>query len=159
MIPVTVKGITLDTNNNPVLLLEEINGRRILPIWIGPVEATAISYALQKQKTQRPLTLDLIKRIIEGLGAKVIKVVITQIKDNTYYANMILEIDSKIVLIDARPSDSVAVAIHTNAPIYVSEEVMNSQSQVLDFPEKDETDELKKRIQNIDPENFGDYEL
>ncbi len=161
MIPVTVKGITLDANNNPVLILEEINGNRILPIWIGPVEATAISYALQKQKAHRPLTLDLIKRIIKGLGAKVLKVVITEIKNTTYYANMMLETNGKVVLIDARPSDSVAIAVHMNVPIYVAKEVMDSQSQRFEKETKGEKSEdiIKKKITGIEPEDFGNYKL
>ncbi len=160
MIEVKVSGLVVDNSNNqPVMFLKEVGGERVLSIWIGPVEASAIAYALEGMKFQRPLTIDLLKRIVEGVNAKVAKVVITALKEETFFASAVLETDGRVVSIDARPSDSVALALRTGAPIFVAEEVMDTCGTVFTRDEAATVKELKSHIKNVDPERFGDYSL
>lgn len=159
MVEVEVHGISLDLNNQPVLLLREIQGRRVLPIWIGPIEASAITYAARGEAVERPLTLDLIKRIIESLGAKTERVIITQLKDSTFYATLVLSRDGGLISIDARPSDSVAIAVRTKARVFVDSELMDDQGKELTEDEETRLDEMKQRLKGTDPEKFGDFQL
>ncbi len=125
VVEVEVYEILLDESvKAPVVVLREKNGDRILPIWIGQAEAISIAYAMEEIGTERPLTHDLIKLIIDGFGAKLDKVVINDLRDNTYFARLIFKMDSTIISIDARPSDSIAIALRTKSPIYVSEKVL-----------------------------------
>ncbi len=125
LIEVEVYQILLDESvKAPVVILKEKNGERILPIWIGQAEAVSIAYALEEIATERPLTHDLIKLIIDGFGAKLEKVVINDLRDNTYFARLIFKLDSSLISIDARPSDSIAIALRTNSPIFVARSVM-----------------------------------
>ncbi|MCD6382031.1 MAG: bifunctional nuclease family protein [Candidatus Hydrothermae bacterium] len=112
----------------PVVILKEVDGDRILPIWIGHPEATAIVYALEEIDIERPLTHDLLKTVIETFGGKVEKIVVNKLVSNTFYARIIVRKDSTLFSIDARPSDSIALALRTGAPIYVAEEVMERSS-------------------------------
>ncbi len=125
VVEVEVYEILLDESvKAPVVVLKEKNGDRILPIWIGQAEAISIAYAMEEIGTERPLTHDLIKLIIDGFGAKLDKVVINDLRDNTYFARLIFKMDSTVISIDARPSDSIAIALRTKSPIYVSEKVL-----------------------------------
>lgn len=159
MVEVEVHGVSLDLNNSPVLLLRERGGRRVLPIWVGPIEASAITYAARHEPFDRPLTLDVIKRILEALGGKVERVIITGLKDNTYYANLVISRNNEVISIDARPSDSVAVAIHMRAPIFVDEGLMDAQAKELSEEDDTKLDELKDELRDTDPESFGDFRL
>ncbi|MBN2378750.1 bifunctional nuclease family protein [candidate division WOR-3 bacterium] len=159
MVEVEVHGVSLDLNNAPVLLLREKGGQRVLPIWVGPIEASAITYAARREPFERPLTLDVIKRIIETLGGKVERVIITGLKDNTYYANLVLSHADDVISIDARPSDSVAIAVHLRAPIFVDDELMDAQGKEISEDEETKLDELKDNLRDIDPEDFGDFRL
>ena len=159
MIEVEVHGVSLHLNNTPVLLLRERGGNRVLPIWVGPVEASAITYAVRGEHFERPLTLDVIKRIVEALGANVERVIIKKMKNNTYYANLVLSRDGSLISIDARPSDSVAIAVHMRAPIFVDDAIMDAQAKEIAEDEQAKLDELKERLKDTDPENFGDFKL
>lgn len=159
MIEVEVHGVSLDLNNTPVLLLRERRGNRVLPIWVGPVEASAITYAVRREPFERPLTLDVIKRIVEALGASLERVIINKMKNNTYYANLVLSRDGSLISIDARPSDSVAIAVHMHAPIFVDDALMDAQAKEIAEDEQAKLDELKERLKDTDPENFGDFRL
>ncbi len=159
MIEVEVQGISLDLNNTPVLLLREREGRRVLPIWVGPFEASSITYAVKGKAFERPLTIDVIKRIIDALGAKTERVTITGMKDSTYFATLLLSRENSLITIDIRPSDAVAIAVHTRVPIFVEDELMNSQGREIEQSEKDKLNELKNWIQGTDPEKFGDFKL
>ncbi len=117
----------------PVVLLKEVGGDRVLPIWIGHPEASAIIFALEEVEVERPLTHDLLKTVIDALDAKVEKIVVNQLRDNTFYARIILRRDSTIYSIDARPSDSIALALRVKAPIFVAEEVMERSSAKGNF--------------------------
>lgn len=159
MTEVEVQGISLDLNNTPVLLLKERDGSRVLPIWVGPVEASAITYAVRREPFERPLTLDVIKRIVEVLGAKVERVIITKLKDNTYYATLLLSRNDEMISVDARPSDSVAIAVHMRAPIFVDDDLMNTQGKEISEDDHSKLEDLKDQLRGTDPEDFGDFKL
>lgn len=113
-----------EASKAPVVVLREVDGDRLLPIWIGHPEANAIALALENIQLERPMTHDLLKSIIEGLGGKVTKVVVNALKANTYHARIVIETSEGIYSFDARPSDSIALALRVGAPIYVAEEVL-----------------------------------
>ena len=160
MIEVKVAGIVIDNKSNtPVMLLREITNDKVLPIYIGPSEAASIAYALENVKAIRPLTIDLMKLLIEGTQSKVKRINITAIHNDTFFAEIILETDSKIVSIDARPSDSVALAIRTNSPIYVADEVMNTCATTMTLDEESKLKELRLNLRNLNPEDFGNYKI
>ncbi len=162
MIEVRVAHLGLDrTTNTPVVILQEKEGERVLPIWIGPAEASAIAMELAGVKFARPLTHDLVKQIIVGLGGDLRRVIITQVKENTYYAELHIHRDNHVVQIDARPSDSIAVALRLKAPIFTQENLLELTS--VDATGQDGTtqswdaEQLKNYLQNLDPEDFGKF--
>jgi bifunctional DNase/RNase len=164
VIEVRVAHLGLDKNSNtPVVILQEQNGDRVLPIWIGPAEASAIAMELAGMKFARPLTHDLLKQVIVGLGADLRKVIITRVQDNTYYAELHIYRGDAIVNIDARPSDSIAVALRLKAPIFTTEELLeNTPVDTSDpagegGPQPLNADDLKNYLQNLDPEDFGKF--
>jgi len=160
VIEVKVAGIVIDNkSNSPVMLLREISNEKVLPIYIGPAEAASIAYALENVKAIRPLTIDLMKLLVEGTRSKVKRINITSIRNDTFFAEIILETDSKIVSIDARPSDSVALAIRTNSPIYVAEEVMDTCSTIMTLDDESKLKELRLNLRNLNPEDFGNYKI
>lgn len=141
-----VEGLLFDPRSSMyILLLKEINGDGTLPIWIGKPEADSIALALGKIITPRPLTHDLIKNIIEGLKMRITKVIVTEILDNTYYALVCLSDGKKETFVDSRPSDAIAVALRTNAPIFIEDGIMERKS----------ADELEEWLKNLRPEDFG----
>ena len=163
MIEVRVAHLGLDrTTNTPAVILQEREGERVLPIWIGPAEASAIAMELAGVKFSRPLTHDLLKQVIVGLGADLRKVIITQVKDNTYYAELHIYRGDQVIQIDARPSDSIAVALRLKAPIFTSETLL--EHTAIDTgepgagpPQPLDADTLKSYLQNLDPEDFGKF--
>jgi len=162
MIEVIVEHLGLDQNSkSPVVVLKEKNGQRVLPIWIGPAEASAIAMELAGVKFARPLTHDLLRQVILGLGAELKRVVITKVQDNTYYAALEIRRDDHVIQIDARPSDSIAIALRLGAPIYTNEGLLNSEvGPGFIEAEPDtalESDDLKKHLQKLDPEDFGKF--
>jgi bifunctional DNase/RNase len=146
LIEMNVEGLLFDPRSSMyILLLKEIEGDGRLPIWIGKPEADSIALALGKVVTPRPLTHDLIKNITDGLKVKITKIIVTEILENTYYALVCLNDGKKETLIDSRPSDAIAVALRSNAPIFVEESIM----------EKKSADELEEWLKNLRPEDFG----
>lgn len=135
MIEVKIAGIQINLMSQyRVVLLKEVDGDRYLPIWIGPYEAEAINLELQNVETPRPLTHDLLKNVIEALGGEVLYVLVADLRDNTFYARILIEVDGRTVEVDARPSDSIALAVRVKAPLYVAEAVMDEAGIV---PERD----------------------
>ncbi|MBS4015754.1 MAG: bifunctional nuclease family protein [Candidatus Latescibacteria bacterium] len=160
MIEVKVAGVLFDNQtNSPVMLLKELDGNKILPIFIGPVEATAIIYALDNINLSRPLTIDLLKLVIDGLKAKVTRVLINNLKNDTFFAEIIIENNGKILAVDARPSDSVGLAVRTKIPIYVADEVMNTAGIIMTEQDEARLSELRDSIRNIPPEELGNYKM
>jgi len=163
VIEVRVAHLGLDrTTNTPVVILQEREGERVLPIWIGPAEASAIAMELAGVKFSRPLTHDLLKQVIVGLGADLRKVIITQVKDNTYFAELHIYRGDQVIQIDARPSDSIAVALRLKTPIFTSETLLehtaiDTGEPGTGLPQPLDADTLKSYLQNLDPEDFGKF--
>lgn len=146
LVEMRVEGLLFDPRSNMyILLLKETNGAGTLPIWIGKPEADAIALALGKVATPRPLTHDLVKNIVDGLRVKIVKIVVTEISDNTYYALIYLNDGKTETLVDSRPSDAVAVALRVSAPILVEDSIMATRT----------ADELDEWLKNLKPEDFG----
>ena len=146
LVEMKVEGLLFDPRSNMyILLLKEVDGAGTLPIWIGKPEADSIALALGKVATPRPLTHDLVKNIVDGLRVKIVKIVVTEITDNTYYALIYLNDGKKETLVDSRPSDAVAVALRAGAPIFVEDSIMATRS----------ADELDEWLKNLKPEDFG----
>lgn len=140
-----------------VVLLKEKFGERTLPIWIGESEAMAIALMLEGVKPKRPLTHDLLKSVLDAFQAKVSRIGIVDLKDETYYAKIFVEVDSKVYAIDARPSDSIALALRMKSSIWINDEIINQNGIVL---EGDKTvEELKRRLRNTKPESFGEIDF
>ncbi|MDQ7824397.1 MAG: bifunctional nuclease family protein [Candidatus Eremiobacteraeota bacterium] len=146
-------GIDLLTHD-PVVILRDFEGKRYLPILIGPFEATAIALALEGTPVPRPLSHDLMKSIIESLKATVNRIVIHDLHDNTFYAKIVLEMEGKTIEIDARPSDSIALALRANAPIFVSERIVLEETVVDKSAEEQDLKKFKKYIENLKPSDF-----
>jgi len=144
-----VRGLMFDPYNNTfIVILRDEDNREMLPIWVGKPEASSISFALEDVTTPRPMTHDLMKAVLDVVDAKVISVVISDLKDNTYYAKVHLSYEDSEYSIDARPSDAIALALRTKAPIFANDEVIRKQA----------SDELDQWLENLKPEDFGKYE-
>ena len=155
MIEMSVSGLAIDERTHtPVVLLKETDGERMLPIWIGPSEASSIAIELTGRKFQRPLTHDLLKTVIDGLEATVPKIAIVELKDKTYFAKIYLERGEDVFSIDARPSDSIALALRTQSPIFVNEELLRSE-EVEEISAEQSMEDLQKQLEKMDPEEFG----
>ncbi len=164
MLQVEIVGLGYDSASfTPVVLLKEIDGERILPIWIGGSEADAIQLMLTGKSFYRPLAHDLMKNIIIGLQAELQRVVIHELKDNTFYAKLCLHKEQISVEIDARPSDSIALALRMKAPLYVADEVMEQGGHHIDIDgnlkEPNSSESLREYLSNLNPEDFGKFEL
>lgn len=156
MIEMKVSGLAIDEQSQtPVVLLKELDGKRMLPIWIGPSEASSIAMELTGRKFQRPLTHDLMRTIIDGMGAQVPKVAIVDLREKTYYARMYLEREGEILTVDARPSDCIALALRTKSPIFVREELLRDQDPALEISSEESMEDLQKQLEDMDPEEFG----
>ena len=165
MVEVVLRAVRVDVGSStPLLLLEEVGGDRVLPIFIGAAEATAIAYALQSIETPRPMSHDLLGNVITALGARLFAVEITHLVDNTFFAHLRLLREGKEILVSARPSDAVALALRVGAPLLVSDELMNDEGQVLEVSDEDDDDaeeseatllaELRDFLDNVRPEDF-----
>jgi bifunctional DNase/RNase len=158
VVEVKINGLAVDANaKSHVVILKEKEGERVLPIWIGPAEAQAIARELAGQRFPRPLTHDLLATIVEGLKAKVTRVVISALHENTFYANLVIERDGEVVSIDARPSDSIAVALRCGADIFVNEKLLAEPGEQEEPTDEEKAQELRRFLENLDPEDFGKY--
>jgi len=154
---VEIRGLTEDHRGNPVVLLKSLEDDEVLPIWIGHAEALAIRLQLDGESLGRPLTLDLLRTTLESLGATVVKVAVTELRDNTFFAKIHLQRDGEIYVIDARPSDSIALALGTHSPIFVSEEVFRNHKRSIpeaSDTEDDSDDDLRRYLRDLDPGDF-----
>ena len=160
LIKMTVRGIALDPiTNMPIVILKDPEERRALPIWVGIFEANAIALELEKVSTPRPMTHDLLKNILEGLGITVQQIIVNDLKENTFYATIELNYNGSVVSIDSRPSDAIALALRVNAPIFVTENVVTQAKNIEVSEEKEETDQWKEWLENLKPEDFGKYKM
>ena len=160
LIQMTVRGIALDPiTNMPIIILKDVDERKALPIWVGIFEANAIALELEKVTTPRPMTHDLIKSVLDGLGVTVRQVIVNDLKDNTFFAVIELSSNGAVINIDSRPSDAIALALRVNAPIFVTEKVVAQAKSVEISEEKEETDNWKEWLENLKPEDFGKYKM
>ena len=158
MVRMTVRGIALDPiTNMPIIILKDTEEKKALPIWVGIFEANAIALELEKVSTPRPMTHDLIKNILEGLGISVRQVVVNDLKDNTFFAVIELNDNGNVVNIDARPSDAIALALRVNAPIFVSEKVVAQAKSTEVTEEREDHEQWKEWLETLKPEDFGKY--
>ncbi|HEV8307246.1 MAG TPA: bifunctional nuclease family protein [Methylomirabilota bacterium] len=156
-----VRGLALDpVSNMPIIILRDEEERRSLPIWVGIFEANAIALELEKISTPRPMTHDLIKSILESVEAKVEKIVVNDLRDNTFFALIHLRLGEEEITVDSRPSDAIALALRVGAPIFVDEDVVRRAKSVEVAPkESDDQEKLKEWLENLKPEDFGKYKM
>jgi bifunctional DNase/RNase len=159
-IEMVIKGLMVDPiTNMPIIILRDREGQRVLPIWVGIFEANAIALQIENITTPRPMTHDLLRNIIEDLQATVQKVVVTDLKENTFYALIHLQRNGESVAIDARPSDAIALALRARAPIFVDDTVIDNAKTVDFAPDKADQERLQKWLESLDPEEFGKYKM
>jgi uncharacterized protein len=159
-IEMTIKGLMVDPiTNMPIILLRDEAGQRVLPIWVGIFEANAIALQIENVATPRPMTHDLLRNVIRDLNASVTRVVVCDLKENTFYAMIYLQVGGETVAVDARPSDAIALALRTRAPIFVEETVVEN-AKTIDFgSERADSERLQKWLESLDPDDLGKYKM
>jgi len=165
LIEMRVSGLTMDPiTNTPIVILKDLEEKKAIPIWIGIFEASAIATEIEKITFSRPMTHDLLNEIVKLLNTAVVRVEIHDLRNNTFFANIHLLRDGNIIVVDARPSDAIAIALRAGAPIFVDERVIE-KSRNVDFGTKmTDLDRLKKEkmaefLENLSPEDFGKYKM
>jgi bifunctional DNase/RNase len=158
-----IKGLMMDPlTNAPIVLLQQASSDTLLPIWVGIFEANAIALQIEKVDTPRPMTHDLIKGLLNHLEVSVTKIVVTELKDNTFYALIFLNAGGKVITVDSRPSDAIALALRTDSPIFVTDEVLsksaNTSSTTLSG-ERSSPEDIKKWLENLNPDDLGKYKM
>jgi uncharacterized protein len=154
-----IYGVSFDlVGKQPIVLLKTSDGNRYLPIWIGQPEAAAILMKLQGASTPRPMTHDLFAETLDQLDAQVVRITVTELKDNTFYASITLRVNGQEIEIDSRPSDALAVAVRTSAPIFAAEDVI--QESAIEFEQEAEdteevVDKFKEFLDEVTPEDFA----
>ena len=159
-IEMTIKGLMVDPiTNMPIIILRDKEGQRVLPIWVGVFEANAIALQMENVTTPRPMTHDLLKNVINDLKADIQKIVVSDLKENTFYALIYLVVNGEPVAVDARPSDAIALALRARAPIFVEDSVIDNAKTVDFAPDKENAERLQKWLEGLDPESMGRYKM
>ena len=160
MIEMNIKGLMVDPiTNMPIIILRDSDGQKVLPIWVGVFEANAIALQIENIQTPRPMTHDLLRNIIQDLQATVDRIVVCDLKENTFYAMIHLMTPNGPVAIDARPSDAIALALRTRAPIMVDEKVIDNAKTVDLSNEKQDSERLQQWLEQLDPDDMGKYKM
>ncbi len=155
-----IKGLMMDPiTNSPIVILQGIEKNTLLPIWVGIFEANAIALQIERIDTPRPMTHDLLKNILLHLNATVEKIVVTDLQENTFFATIFLDMEGNRVTIDSRPSDAIALALRTDAPIFVTQEVINNSSNIRLDQENLDPEDVKKWLEDLNPEDLGKYKM
>jgi bifunctional DNase/RNase len=155
-----IRGLMMDpVTNMPIVVLKDVNGNAILPIWVGIYEANAIALEIEKVATPRPMTHDLIKILLLGMNTSMRKVVVSDLKDDTFYAVIWLEKEGKLMSVDSRPSDALALALRLDCPIYVDESVLKSSKMVATMSDRVNNEELRRWLENLNDEDLGRYKM
>lgn len=155
-----IRGLMMDpVTNMPIVVLKDTSGDAVLPIWVGIYEANAIALEIEKVTTPRPMTHDLIKTLLLGLDTSMKKVVVSELKDETFYAVIWLERNGQAITIDSRPSDALALALRHDCPIYVDDRVLQSSRNSNSVSEKVNNEELRKWLENLNDEDLGRYKM
>lgn len=159
-IEMKIRGLMMDPMTNmPIVVLKDVGGDSVLPIWVGIYEANAIALEIERVATPRPMTHDLIKILLTGLDTTIQKVVVSELKDDTFFALIWLEHQGKVISIDSRPSDALALALRHDCPIYVEEKVLQLSRNSKDASEKVNNEELRKWLENLNDEDLGRYKM
>ncbi len=155
-----IKGLMIDPiTQMPIIILRDPNSNAVLPIWVGIFEANAIALQIEKISTPRPMTHDLLRSIIKELKAAVTRIVICDLKENTFYAKIQIKSNGADITIDSRPSDAIALALRTESPIYVEDSVIEKAKKTDLTKDVGESDRLRKWLENLDPDEMGKYEM
>jgi uncharacterized protein len=155
-----IRGLMMDpVTNMPIVILKDVNGTSVLPIWVGVYEANAIALEIEKVSTPRPMTHDLIKSLLLGLNTSLRKVVVSELKDDTFYAVIWLDREGDVISVDSRPSDALALALRLDCPIYVEETVLKSSKQISTVADKVNNEELRRWLEGLNDEDLGRYKM
>jgi hypothetical protein len=145
--------------NTPIVILKDAKSDTVLPIWVGIYEANAIALEIEKVSTPRPMTHDLIKNVLTGLDAHVHKVVVTELKEDTFYAVIWMEREGRVISVDSRPSDALALALRVDCPIYVDDEVLKNSKKAQSASDPATSEELRKWLEGLSDEDLGKYRM
>lgn len=157
-IQMTIKGLMIDPiTNMPIIVLRDQEGQKVLPIWVGVFEANAIALQIENVQTPRPMTHDLLKSILDNLHAVVERIVVCDLKENTFYATIHVRVNGTKIPIDARPSDAIALALRTGSPIFVEETVILNAKTVESTRETMDSDRLQKWLEGLSDDDLGKY--
>src|SRR6202161_2431191 len=157
---VKIRGLMMDpVTNMPVVVLKETSGSGVLPIWVGIYEANAIALEIEKVQTTRPMTHDLLKNVLTGLDVRVQRVVVSDLKDDTFYALIWMERDGQTMSMDSRPSDALALALRLDCPIFVEDQVLKSSNKAGIVSEKSSNEELRKWLEGLNDDDLGRYKM
>ncbi len=160
LIEVVVKGLTLDPiTNSPIIVLKDKVSERVLPIWINAFEASAISMQIENVTPPRPMTHDLLRNVIADLDGRVDRIVVCDLRENTFYALVHLTVRGQALAIDARPSDAIALALRTASPILVDERVIDNAKSTDLSSERTDSDRLQQWLESLDPDELGKYKM
>jgi bifunctional DNase/RNase len=159
-IEMTIRGLMLDpVTQMPIVILKGVGGEQVLPIWVGHFEAHAIQMEMEKVSAPRPMTHDLIKNVLTGLETQVHRVVVTELREDTFYAVIWLERGGEVVSVDSRPSDALALALRVDCPIFVDEVVLKNSKLAASASERLSSDELRKYLEGLNDEDMGKYKM
>jgi uncharacterized protein len=159
-IEMKIRGLMMDpVTNMPIVVLKDINGNSILPIWVGIYEANAIALEIEKVSTPRPMTHDLIKILLLGMKAGIRKVVVSELKEDTFFAVIWLEKEGELISVDSRPSDALALALRLDCPIFVDDSVLKSSKSAASVTDKVNNEELRRWLENLNDEDLGRYKM
>ncbi|MBV8519708.1 MAG: bifunctional nuclease family protein [Acidobacteria bacterium] len=159
LVPMSIKGLMLDpVSNSPIVVLKDEEDRFFLPIWVGIFEANAIALQLENIATPRPMTHDLLRDTIAQLDARVTRIVINDLRDSTFFAQIRIITGDRTLEVDARPSDAIALALRVEAPIYVAQSVLE-QAQTISPDSDDQSEKMKKWFDSLEPDDLGKYKM
>ena len=159
-IEMRIRGLVMDpVTNMPIVVLKDVQGQAILPIWVGVYEANAIALEIEKVQTPRPMTHDLLKNVFLGLDVRVQKIVVNDLKDDTFYALIWVEREGQMMTIDSRPSDALALALRMDCPIFVDEAVLKSSKVSSAISERNTNEQLRTWLEGLSDEDLGHYKM
>jgi uncharacterized protein len=156
VVEMSIKGLMIDpVTNMPIVILRDRDNQRALPIWVGPVEANAIALQIENVAPPRPMTHDLLRNLLEELGATLQRVVISDLQDSTFYAYLQLERGGEVMFVDARPSDALALSLRTRAPVFVEERVLDRARSTEASTDDADQDRLQRWLESLNPDDLG----
>ena len=155
-----IRGLMIDpVTNMPIIVLKDVSSDTVLPIWVGIFEANAIALELDKSTTPRPMTHDLMRNLARGLNAVVRKVVVSELRDDTFFAVIWMEQGGESIVLDSRPSDAIALALRWDCPIYAARTVLDNARQVADGAQSSSSDEMRRWLENLGDDEMGRYKM